>query len=123
VFKSIGLTILSAVVFTGCASENKLVSLPQSETPKTQTIAVGQVEVVETPRFIELRNQFQIVEAEVRLLSERRERLLVNYTEEYPGVIKVSKELTKAKEKLKIAESLLNAEREKLEYRVKNSPV
>jgi len=49
--------------------------------------------------------------------------LLVNYTEEYPGVIKVSKELTKAKEKLKIAESLLNAEREKLEYRVKNSPV
>jgi len=123
--KLIVLIILSAAVilFNGCSSRNTPVSQSESEAPKVQTIAVPQVEVVETPRFKELKRQFEAAENAVSGLVEERKRLLIVYTEEYSKVKKISRELVEAKEKLRIVESLLNVEREKLEYRLKNSPV
>jgi len=114
---------VTAILFSGCSSENTQTSETKNEVPETQTIAVPQVEIVETPKFNELKKQFETTEKEVNRLEETRKRLLIVYTEEYPKVKKVSQELGKAKEKLKITESLLNSEREKLEYRKKNPPV
>ena len=114
---------VTAILFSGCSSENTQISETKNEVTETKTIAVPQVEIVETPRFKEIKKQFEAVETEVNRLEETRERLLITYTEEYPKVKKISRELDKAKEKLKIVEALLNAEREKLEYQVKNLPV
>jgi hypothetical protein len=120
---------LSATTFVlnNCSSENKEIAPPEPETAKIETpktlAAPRQVEVVETPRFKELKKQFESAENEVKQLEDLRNELLITYTEEYSKVKKVSKELDKAKMKLAAIEKLLNAEREKNEYRQKNSSV
>lgn len=124
--KLVGFAVLSALVilFNACSSENTSVSQTKSEVPKTKSLAVPpQIKIVETPRFKELKKQFETAETKVKRLEEQRIRLLTVYTKEHSKVRKVSQELGKAQENLKAVENLLNAEREKIVFQVKNPPV
>lgn len=125
IFKLVCFVVLSTAVllFNNCSRLNTPISQVKKEAPEIKTIAVPQIEVVETPRFKELKRQFETAENEVARLDEERKRLLTTYTEKYSKVKIISRKLAKAEEKLKIAEQLLNSERDKLEYRTKNSPV
>ncbi len=124
-FKSSCFAILSTTIFilSGCSTENKQISQTYRKISQTETLAVPQAEVVETAKFKELRRQFEGTENEVKQIDNLRNSLRTMYTDEYPKVKKVSRDLAKTKQKLKIIEELLNSEREKLEYRLKNSPV
>ena len=117
---------LTAVILfslTGCSSVSEPAESPRASAPPSEVSAVPQVEVVETERFRELKQRFETAEARVARLTERRQKLLIVYTEAHPEVKKISTELAKAADELKIAEGLFRAERDKLEYRQKNSPV
>jgi spore coat polysaccharide biosynthesis protein SpsF (cytidylyltransferase family) len=125
-FKLVGVPILFALTFFfgGCSAGSTSILQANNVAPETKTLAVPpQIKFDETPRFKELKKQFEAAESEVKQLEEQRLRLLVNYTEDYPKVKKITKELEKAREKLKVIENLLNVEREKLDIQVKTPPV
>ncbi len=123
-FREIAIVFLFLIILSsfGCekASQNKQFDQIKKETQQTQFFVVPQFELIETPKYKELKKQVEESQETVNELETKRASLLVIYTEESYEFKKVSVKLAATVAKLKKLKNLLNEETEKLQSQQKN---
>jgi flagellar motility protein MotE (MotC chaperone) len=122
---AISLISFSIFLINGCENTFKIQESTQvkNDVKETKSLIIPQYELIETPGYRELKQRVEKAQIEVTEIEVKRTELLQIYTEGYVSRQKISKDLKEAERKLFQLKTLLNAEEEKLERRLKNPPL
>jgi hypothetical protein len=97
------------------ATQNEIISA------SPQSLLLPKIELVETPKYKELKRRVETQRRKVEELENERQKLTVVYTDLYPPVQKNAKRLAVERKELERLETLLNDEFQKLTFQ-KNEP-
>jgi peptidoglycan hydrolase CwlO-like protein len=124
-YSTLVIALLSLLTFlnSGCGNAVKEVAQTKIETQATQSLPVPQDELIETPKYKELKRQVEKTHNKVNELEFQKSAMLVKYTEKHSSVKEISNKLKESKKVLDELEILLAEETEKLKKRPKNPAV
>jgi hypothetical protein len=115
----------SLAFFFGCTEteQGTKVVPTQNEiiTASPQSLLLPKIELVETPKYQELKRRVETQRRKVEELEYERLKLTIVYTDIYPPVQKNAKRLAAERKELGRLETLLNDEFQKLTFQ-KNEP-